>query len=73
MRHFWSISKGQRQYSPKIETYRVGEVKFTSDVKIPVHIDGHPIGELPVTLKAVKDMLKVIVPKTTVILPIGEA
>lgn len=73
MRHFWSISKGQRQYSPKIETYRVGEVKLTSDVKIPVHIDGHPIGELPVTLKAVKDILKVIVPKTTVILPVGEA
>ena len=73
MRHFWSISKGQRQYSPKIETYRVGEVKFTSDVQIPVHIDGHPIGELPVTLKAVKDMLKVIVPQTKVILPVGEA
>lgn len=72
MRHFWSISKGQRQYSPKIETYRVAEVKFTSDVKIPVHIDGHPIGELPVTLKAVKDMLKVIVPQTKVILPVGE-
>ncbi len=73
MRHFWSISKGQRQYSPKIETYRVGEVKFTSDVQIPVHIDGHPIGELPVTLKAIKDMLKVIVPQTKVILPVGEA
>ncbi len=72
MRHFWSISKGQRQYSPKIETYRVAEVKFTSDVQIPVHIDGHPIGELPVTLKAIKDMLKVIVPQTKVILPVGE-
>ncbi|PSB34576.1 diacylglycerol/lipid kinase family protein [Chlorogloea sp. CCALA 695] len=71
MRHFWAISKGQRHYSPKIETYRVAEVSFTSDVNIPVHIDGHPIGELPVTLKAVKDMLKVIVPKTTVILPIS--
>ncbi len=72
MRHFWSISKGQRQYSPKIETYRVAEVKFTSDVQIPVHIDGHPIGELPVTLKAIKDMLKVIVPQTKVILPVSE-
>lgn len=65
MRHFWSISKGQRHYSPKIETYRVAEVKLTSDVKMPVHIDGHPIGELPVTLKVVKHILNVLVPTDT--------
>lgn len=62
IRHFWSISKGQYHYSPKIETYCVAEIRLTSNVKLPVHIDGHPIGELPVTLKTIKHALKVIVP-----------
>lgn len=62
IRHFWSISRGQYHYSPKIETYCVAEVRLTSKAKLPVHIDGHPIGELPVTLKTIKHALKVIVP-----------
>ena len=62
IRHFWSISRGQYHYSPKLETYRVAEVQLTSKAKLPVHIDGHPIGELPVTLKTIKHALKVIVP-----------
>jgi len=62
IRHFWSISKGQYSHSPKIETYQVAEVRLTSKAQLPVHIDGHPIGMLPVTLKAIKHALKVIVP-----------
>ena len=62
IRHFWSISKGQYHYSPKIETYHVAEVRLISKAKLPVHIDGHPLGELPVTLKSIKHALKVIVP-----------
>jgi len=62
IRHFWSISRGQYHYSPKIETYRAAEVRLTSQAPLPVHIDGHPIGSLPVTLKVVKQTLKVIVP-----------
>ncbi len=60
--HFWSISKGQYNYSPKIETYRAAEVRLTSKAKLPVHIDGHPLGKLPVMLKSIKQALKVIVP-----------
>ena len=62
IRHFWSISKGQYHYNPKIQSYRAAEVRLTSKAKLPVHIDGHPIGELPVTLKTIKHALKVIVP-----------
>ncbi|MBW4489291.1 MAG: diacylglycerol kinase family lipid kinase [Trichocoleus desertorum ATA4-8-CV12] len=62
VRHFWSISRGQYYYSPKIETYQVAKVRFTSIAKLPVHIDGHQIGELPVTFQVVKQALKVIVP-----------
>lgn len=62
LRHFWSISSGRYQRSPKIETFRVAEVRLTSKTKLPVHIDGHPIGELPVTLKILERALQVIVP-----------
>lgn len=62
IRHFWSISKGQYHYSPKIQSYRAAEVQITSKAKLPIHIDGHPIGELPVKLKVIKQALKVIVP-----------
>ncbi len=62
IRHFWLSSKGQYHYSPKIETYHAAEVRLTSNARLPVHIDGHPLGELPVTLKVIKQGLKVIVP-----------
>lgn len=62
IRHFWSISRGQYHYSPKIETYSAAEVRLTSSAKLPVHIDGHPIGELPVTLRSLRHALKVITP-----------
>lgn len=62
VRHFWSISRGQYYYSPKIETYQVAKVRLTSIAKLPVHIDGHQIGELPVTFQVVKQALRVLVP-----------
>lgn len=62
IRHFWSISRGQYHYSPKIETYCAAEVRLTSKAELPVHIDGHPLGNLPVRLKTIKHALKVIVP-----------
>jgi len=62
VRHFWSISRGQHHYNPKIETYEAAVVRLTSKAKLPVHIDGHAIGEVPVTFKVVKQALKVIVP-----------
>ncbi|MBE9181867.1 diacylglycerol kinase family lipid kinase [Oculatella sp. LEGE 06141] len=62
VRHFWSISKGQYHYNPKIETYSVAEVRLTSPARLPVHVDGHPLGEVPVTLKVMKQALRVVVP-----------
>lgn len=62
IRHFWSISLGKYHYSPKLETYRAAEVRLTANTKLPVHIDGHSIGQVPVTLKVLKQALRVIVP-----------
>lgn len=65
VRHFWSISRGQYHYNPKIESYQVARVRLSSKVKLPIHIDGHAIGAVPVTFKVVKQALKVIVPATS--------
>lgn len=62
VRHFWSISRGRYHYNPKIETYQAATVSLTSKVKLPVHIDGHPIGEVPVIFSVITQALKVIVP-----------
>jgi len=64
LHHFWSISRGQYHYNPKIETYQAAVASLTSKAKLDVHIDGHAIGKLPVTFKVAKQVLKVIVPAT---------
>jgi diacylglycerol kinase (ATP) len=62
LRHFWSISRGQYHYNPKIETYQVAWVHLTSPTPLPFHIDGQPIGTVPVTFKVLKQALQVMVP-----------
>lgn len=63
MRHFWAISKGHYHYSPKIETYRVAELHLSApNTDLPVHVDGSPIGHLPVSFKILKHALQVLVP-----------
>lgn len=61
-RHFWSISHGQHRYSPKIETYHAAQVRLESLVPLPVHIDGQPFGQLPVSLSTVPKALRVFSP-----------
>lgn len=64
LRHFWAISKGHYHYSPKIETYHVAELRLTApNAKLPVHVDGYLIGEVPVTFKVLPRALNVLVPK----------
>ncbi|UBF27372.1 diacylglycerol kinase family lipid kinase [Kovacikia minuta CCNUW1] len=62
VRHFWSISRGQYHYNPKIETYQVATISLTAKARLPVHADGQSIGEVPVTFKVAKQALKVMVP-----------
>jgi diacylglycerol kinase (ATP) len=62
IRHFWAINRGQYHYSPKLETYHAAEIQLFSSAKLPIHADGQPIGELPATMKVLKQALNVIVP-----------
>ncbi|MBF2001396.1 MAG: diacylglycerol kinase family lipid kinase [Synechococcales cyanobacterium C42_A2020_086] len=63
LRHFWAISGGQYRYSPKIETYQVAELHLsTPSARLPVHIDGNLIEELPISFRVVPQALRVLVP-----------
>lgn len=66
LRHFWSISRGRYQYSPKVETFYAREVRLDSTHPQPVHVDGKPFGHTPVNLKAVPRALRVLVPRESV-------
>lgn len=61
--HFRAIANGRHRYTPKLETYIARTVRISSPARLPVHADGHPQGETPVTLRAVPDALRIFVPE----------
>ncbi len=62
IRHFVSISKGQRNYSPKVETFRAAEVRISAPQPLALHADGEPCGEAPAIFKCLPQALKVFAP-----------
>jgi diacylglycerol kinase (ATP) len=60
IRHFFSIYQGRRHYSPKIDTFRVAEMRLTSRVPLSFHVDGRLAGRLPLQVKILHRALKVI-------------
>jgi diacylglycerol kinase (ATP) len=63
VRHFWSISRGRYNYSPKVETFYSRELQIDGLEPVPVHVDGKPLGHTPVRLKALPRALRVLVPR----------
>ena len=62
VRHFRSIARGKYHYSPKLETYTAAEVRLVCPTPIPVHVDGHPLGQTPVRLRVLARALRVFAP-----------
>ncbi len=60
IRHFLSIYQGRRRYSPKIDTFRVAEMRMSARTPLPCHVDGRPIGTLPLKVQVLHRALKVI-------------
>ena len=60
LRHFWSISRRRYCYSPKIDTFTANEIEITAKTDLPFHVDGYPVGRLPLKLTTLKRSLKVI-------------
>ncbi|HEX8373309.1 MAG TPA: diacylglycerol kinase family protein [Chthoniobacterales bacterium] len=61
LRHFQSIFRGKRQYSAKIETFSAASIEIDSTRPVPVHVDGCPFGETPLTLTTLPQALRVLV------------
>ena len=60
--HFLSISRGRRQYHPKLETFECAWLEVTAEEKLQVHVDGHPVGTTPVRFGVRPKALSVMVP-----------
>jgi diacylglycerol kinase (ATP) len=60
--HFLSISRGRRQYHPKLEMFECAWLEVTSQEKLQVHVDGNPIGTTPVRFSVRRNALTVLTP-----------
>jgi len=60
IRHFWSISRGHRQYHPKLEMFEGKEFEVSSREALSVHVDGHLIGTTPMRFRVLPAALKVV-------------
>jgi diacylglycerol kinase (ATP) len=60
--HFLSISRGRRQYHPKLEMFECAWLEVTAHEKLQVHVDGNPIGTTPVRFGVRRKALTVLTP-----------
>jgi diacylglycerol kinase (ATP) len=60
--HFLSISRGRRQYHPKLEMFECAWLEVTAREDLHVHVDGQPVGTTPVRFGVRRNALTVVVP-----------
>jgi diacylglycerol kinase (ATP) len=60
--HFVSISRGRRQYHPKLEMFECAWLEVTAQEKLQVHVDGNPVGTTPVRFGIRRNALTVLTP-----------
>jgi YegS/Rv2252/BmrU family lipid kinase len=56
------VFKGAHVDEPSVDVVRGREVRISADRPFTVYADGDPIGELPVTIRAIPGALKVLLP-----------
>ena len=57
-----NVFKGTHVNQPSVHVFRAREVSISSDRKFTMYADGDPIGELPVTVRAVSAAVSVLTP-----------
>jgi YegS/Rv2252/BmrU family lipid kinase len=57
-----AVFKGKHVSEPTVHVLRGAEVRISADRPFTVYADGDPIGELPCTVRAVPDAVKVLLP-----------
>jgi len=63
VQHAVNVLSHRHLKDPKVEYYQCGEIIIDSASTLPVHVDGEPFTNTPVTIRTVPSALKVIVPK----------
>lgn len=63
VQHAFNVFSGQHLDDPKTEYYQCREIIIESCQALPVHVDGEPFTETPVTIRVLPSALKTIVPK----------
>jgi YegS/Rv2252/BmrU family lipid kinase len=58
-----TVFKGEHVRQPGVEVVRAAQVQVSADRPFTMYADGDPIASLPVTVRAVPNALKVIVPR----------
>ena len=56
------VFKGTHVLTPEVEVVRAHEVRISADRPFTAYADGDPIGDLPLTVRAVPQALRVLVP-----------
>jgi YegS/Rv2252/BmrU family lipid kinase len=57
-----TVFKGEHVHEPQVEVLRCGEVRISAERPFEMYADGDPIAQLPVTVRALKGAVKVLVP-----------
>ena len=57
-----TIFKGEHVKDPRVHVLRGAEVRVSADRPFTVYADGDPIAQLPCTVRAVPDAVKVLLP-----------
>ncbi|MFC1991533.1 diacylglycerol/lipid kinase family protein [Chloroflexota bacterium] len=65
VQHSLKVLSRQHLRDPKMEYYQCSEIGIEAARSMPVHVDGEPFTETPVTIRTIPSALKVIVPKKT--------
>ena len=62
LRHLPEVFKGTHVEDPEVEVLRAREVRISADRPFAVYADGDPIADLPATVRAVPQAVRVLVP-----------
>jgi diacylglycerol kinase family enzyme len=64
-----NVFKGTHVHQPSVHVFRAREVSISADRPFTMYADGDPIGELPLTVRAVSAAVNVMIPEGKVATP----
>ncbi len=63
IRHVVLLAMGRHVHSSSIQIYRATEIEIETDDPLPLHTDGDPMGQTPISVSVIPHALQVVVPE----------